>query len=52
MGCVHMHWKIPTIEKNGNLSRLWSDMEKDGENNWKVKKDGENNWKVKKDGWM
>jgi len=33
MGCVHMHPKIPVIEKCGNPNRLQSVVEKDEENN-------------------
>jgi hypothetical protein len=38
MGCVHTHWRGPTIEGCGNLSRVWSNVEKIGENNQRVKK--------------
>jgi hypothetical protein len=38
MGCVHTHQKIPTIERCGNPSHVWNIMEKDGEDNRKVRK--------------
>jgi hypothetical protein len=40
MGCVHTHWRIPTIEGCGNRSRVQNIVEKDGEDNWKVGKVG------------
>jgi hypothetical protein len=40
MGCVHTHQKVLTIEGCGNPSRVWSAMEKVGEDNWMVKKVG------------
>jgi hypothetical protein len=40
MGCVHTHWRKPTIERCGSLSYVWSVVEKIGEVNWKVGKIG------------
>jgi hypothetical protein len=38
MGCVHTHWRIPTIEGCGNPSHVRNIVKKDGEYNWKVGK--------------
>jgi len=40
MGCVHMHQRILAIEGCGNPSCIWSTVQKDGEDNWKVGKVG------------
>jgi len=40
MGCVHTHWRKPTIEGCGSSSYIWSVMEIIGEDNWKVGKIG------------
>jgi hypothetical protein len=40
MGCVYTHWRIPTIERCGSLNRVWSIVEKDGEDNQKAWKAG------------
>jgi hypothetical protein len=41
MGCVHTHQGMPIIEGWGSLSWVWSVVEKNGEDNWKVKKTGQ-----------
>ncbi len=41
MGFVHKHQMIPTIQRCGSLSHIWSVVEKDGENNQKVGKVGQ-----------
>jgi len=38
MGCVHMHWRIPTIERWGSPSHVRSDVENNAENNQKSRK--------------
>jgi hypothetical protein len=38
MGCVYMQWQILIIEGCDNPSHIQSTMEKDGEDNWKVRK--------------
>jgi len=34
MGCVHMHWRIPIIERCGSPNHVQDVMEKIGEDNW------------------
>jgi hypothetical protein len=43
MGCVHMHRKIPIIERCGNLSHIQNVVEKDGQDNRKV---GKASWAI------
>jgi hypothetical protein len=38
IGCVRMHWKIPTIEGWGSPNCIRNTMEIIGEDNWKAKK--------------
>ncbi len=41
MGCVHTHWKRPTIEGCDNLNHIQSIVEKIREDNQKAKKIGQ-----------
>jgi len=40
MGCVHTHWGRPSIEGCGSWNCVQNDVEKIGEDNWKVRKIG------------
>jgi hypothetical protein len=41
MVCVHTHWKMLITKGWGSPSYIWSAVEKNGENNWKVRKIGQ-----------